>query len=88
LFEFNDAFTRAQFVSMVQPFLQNVQSLRGITAYKVRCDSTNNPPIVIQNNQMIVDIFIMPNYSINWIQLNFVAVPPSMSFSEAESIQY
>jgi hypothetical protein len=62
--------------------------LRGITAYVVRCDATNNPPQVVQNNQMVADIFVMPNYSINWIQLNFVNVPPTMSFSEAESIQY
>lgn len=88
LFEFNDAFTRAQFVSMVQPFLQQVQSLRGLINYAVRCDDTNNTPQVIQSNQMVADIFVLPNYSINWIKLNFVAVPPTLSFSEAESIQF
>jgi hypothetical protein len=88
LFDFNDAFTRAQFVSMVQPFLQQVQAQRGIIGYYVRCDATNNTAQVIQNNQFVCDIFIMPNYSINWIQLNFINVPPSMTFAEAETIQY
>jgi phage tail sheath protein FI len=88
LFEFNDSFTRSQFVAMVNPFLANVKSLRGIINYLVRCDSTNNTAWVIQNNQFVADIFIQPNYSINWIKLNFVNVPPTVSFTEAEAIQY
>jgi len=88
LFEFNDAFTRAQFVATVNPFLSQVQSQRGIIQYYVRCDSTNNTAQVIQNNQFVADIFIQPNYSINWVLLNFVNVPPSISFTEAESVQY
>ena len=88
LFEFNDSFTRSQFISMVTPFLQQVQSQRGIEQFLVRCDSTNNPPQVVQNNEFVADIFIQPNYSINWIKLNFVNVPPTISFAEAESIQY
>ena len=88
LFEFNDDFTRAQFVALVKPFLQNVKSRRGITDFKVRCDDTNNTPWVIQNNQFIADIFIKPNYVIDWIQLNFVNVPPTISFEEAEGIQF
>ena len=88
LFEFNDSFTRMQFKSMVLPFLADIQAQRGILAYDVRCDATNNPGYIIQNNQFVADIFILPNYSINWISLNFVNVPPTISFSEAESIQY
>ena len=88
LFEFNDSFTRAQFVAMVTPFLQNVKSRRGITDFRIRCNEDNNTPWVIQNNQFIADIFIKPNYVINWIQLNFVNVPPTISFDEAEVFQF
>lgn len=88
LFEFNDEFTRSQFKAMVNPFLRDVQGRRGITGFHVRCDTTNNTPYVIQNNLFVADIFIRPNYSINWIKLNFINVPPTISFAEAESIQY
>ncbi len=88
LFEFNDSFTRSQFIAMVTPFLQNVKSRRGITDFRIRCDETNNTAWVIQNNQFIADIFIKPNYVINWIQLNFVNVPPTISFDEAEVFQF
>lgn len=88
LFEFNDDFTRSQFKAMINPFLQQIQGQRGITGFLVRCDATNNPPYVVQSNEFVCDIFIRPNYSINWVKLNFVNVPPTLSFAEAESIQF
>jgi len=88
LFEFNDEFTRSQFKAMLTPFLKDVQGKRGITGFLVRCDQTNNTPWIIQNNQFVADIFIRPNYSINWIMLNFIAVPPTLSFAEAEAVQF
>lgn len=82
LFEFNDEFTRAQFVSLVDPFLRDVQSRRGIFDYRVVCDESNNTPEVIDRNEFIGDIYIKPARSINFIQLNFVAVRTGVSFEE------
>ena len=82
LFEFNDEFTRAQFVAQVEPFLRDIQSARGIIDFKVICDAANNPPSVIDRNEFRGDIFIKPNKSINFIQLNFVAVSSGVEFSE------
>jgi hypothetical protein len=81
LFEFNDEFTRAQFVALVTPFLRDVQGRRGITDFKVVCDTTNNTPQVIDSNQFVGDIFIKPARSINFIQLNFVAVGTGVDFT-------
>ena len=81
LFEFNDTFTRAQFVNLVNPYLRNIQGRRGITDFLVVCDNTNNTPAVIDSNQFIGDIYIKPARSINFIQLNFVAVPTGVQFS-------
>ncbi len=82
LFEFNDEFTRAQFRNIVEPFLRDVQGRRGITDFKVVCDETNNPPSVIDRNEFVGDIYIKPARSINFIQLNFVAVRTGVEFSE------
>jgi len=81
LFELNDEFTRAQFVSLVTPFLRDIQGRRGITDFKVVCDSTNNTPNVIDSNQFVGDIYIKPARSINFIQLNFVAVATGVDFN-------
>jgi hypothetical protein len=82
LFEFNDEFTRAQFVALVTPFLRDVQGRRGIYDFRVVCDNTNNTPQVIDSNQFVGDIYIKPARSINFIQLNFVAVRTGVDFSE------
>jgi phage tail sheath protein FI len=82
LFEFNDEFTRAQFVNIVTPFLREVQGRRGVTDFKVVCDASNNTGQVIDTNNFVGDIFIKPNRSINFIQLNFIAARSDVSFSE------
>ena len=82
MFEFNDQFTRAQFVNLVEPYLRDVQGRRGITDFRVVCDGTNNTGEVIDANQFVGDIYIKPARSINFIQLNFVAVRTGVSFDE------
>jgi phage tail sheath protein FI len=82
LFEFNDAFTRAQFRNLVEPFLREVQGRRGITEYKVVCDESNNTGEVIDRNEFVADIYVKPARSINFIQLNFIATRSGISFEE------
>ena len=82
LFEFNDEFTRAQFRNLIEPFLRDVQGRRGVTDFSVVCDDTNNTADVIDRNEFRADIFVKPNRSINFIQLNFVATRSGVAFSE------
>ena len=82
LFEFNDAFTRAQFRNLVEPFLRDVQGRRGITDFSVVADETNNTGEVIDRNEFVADIYIKPARSINFITLNFIAVRTGVAFSE------
>jgi hypothetical protein len=82
LFEFNDAFTRAQFKNLVEPFLRDVQGRRGIYDFRVVCDGTNNGTQVVDANNFVADIFIQPAKSINFIQLNFIATRTGIAFEE------
>ena len=82
LFEFNDEFTRAQFRNIVEPFLRDVQGRRGVTDFLVTCDSSNNTADVIDRNEFRADIFVKPNRSINFIQLQFVATRSGVAFEE------
>jgi len=82
LFEFNDAFTRNQFTSIVNPFLRNVQGRRGIFDFKVVCNESNNTGQVIDANEFVADIFIKPARSINFITLNFIATRTGVNFEE------
>jgi len=82
LFEFNDEFTRANFRNIVEPFLREVQGRRGITDFKVICDTSNNTPEVIDSNNFVASIFIQPARSINFITLSFIATRTGVSFTE------
>ena len=82
LFEFNDEFTRAQFRNLVEPFLRDVQGRRGIFDFRVVCDTSNNTGDVIDRNEFVGDIYVKPARSINFIQLNFVAVRTGVEFEE------
>lgn len=83
LFQFNDDFTQGRFRSIVEPVLRTIEGRRGITAHKVVCDESVNTPDVVQNNQFIGQVFVKPNYSINFIRIDFVVVGASVNIEEA-----
>ena len=82
LFELNDELTRANFRNIVEPFLRDVQAKRGLYGFLVVCDSSNNTPDIIDNNEFRADIFLKPTKSINYITLTFVATRTGVSFEE------
>jgi phage tail sheath protein FI len=82
LFEFNDEFTRSEFVAIVEPLLREIQARRGIQDFFVQCDERNNTPEVIDRNELIASIFIKPARSINFITINFVATRTGADFEE------
>lgn len=82
LFELNDELTRANFKNIVEPFLRDVQAKRGLFGFLVVCDTTNNTPDVIDNNEFRADIFLKPAKSINFVTLTFVATRTGVSFEE------
>ena len=82
LFELNDELTRANFRNIVEPFLRDVEAKRGLFGFLVVCDTTNNTPDVIDNNEFRADIFLKPAKSINYVTLTFVATRTGVSFEE------
>lgn len=82
LFELNDSETRANFINIVEPFLTDIQSQRGIEDFRVICDETNNTSDIVDNNEFRADIFIQPARSINFITLTFVATRGGINFTE------
>ena len=82
LFEFNDEFTRSEFVAIVEPLLREIQARRGIQDFFVQCDERNNTPEVIDRNELVASVFIKPARSINFITINFVATRTGADFEE------
>jgi len=82
LFELNDELTRANFRNIVEPYLRDVQAKRGLYGFLVVCDTTNNTPDVIDNNEFRADIYLKPAKSINYVTLTFVATRTGVAFEE------
>jgi hypothetical protein len=82
LFEPNDDLTRLLLINMIEPFLRDVRSRRGIYEYLLICDSSNNTAERIDRNELWCDIYIKPVRSAEYIVLNFVATKTGASFTE------
>jgi len=82
LFEFNDSFSRSRFTATVEPFLRDIQGRGGVQDFAVVCDDSNNTPEVVDRNEFRGDIYVKPSRSINFIQLQFVAVRSGVEFTE------
>ena len=82
LFELNDELTRANFRNIVEPYLRDVQAKRGLYGFLVICDTTNNTPDIIDNNEFRADIYLKPAKSINYVTLTFIATRTGVSFEE------
>lgn len=85
LFKLNDEYTRAQFTNACRPFLRNMTARGAWEDVRFIADETNNGPSVRRSGQMNAKILIKPVYSINFIDLLFVAVGSEVSFDEIET---
>lgn len=74
LFENNTAFERMQITLQFNQFLDEVLNGGGLTRYQVVCDDSNNTPYIIQNNQLVIDIYLWPVYTTEFIALNTIVM--------------
>jgi len=80
VFEQNTAATRARFLNIVNPYLENIQAKSGLTTFKVVMDETNNTAEVIDRNQLVGQIYLQPTRTAEFIILDFVVLPTGASF--------
>jgi hypothetical protein len=85
LFDLNDEATRAEAVAKIEPFMERIQARRGVTDFRVVSDDTNNSAEDIDNNRMVVDLFIKPTRSIEEIPFRVVIVSTGVSFDSAQT---
>jgi hypothetical protein len=82
VFEQNDSLTRAVFMNMVKPFMEDIKGRRGVTDFLVDVGDKVNTPEVIDNNEFRANIFVKPTRAAEFIRINFIATKTGASFSE------
>ena len=82
VFEQNTAQTRNRFLNIVNPFLDQVQSQSGLSAFRVVMDGSNNTPDTIDRNYLVGQLFLQPTRTAEFIVLDFTIQPTGASFPE------
>jgi hypothetical protein len=80
VFEQNNVNTRNNFLAQVNPYLSSVQQQQGLTSFRVIMDESNNPPNVVDNNQLIGQIYLQPTRTAEFIILDFNVLPTGATF--------
>ena len=82
VFEQNTQALRNRFLNIVNPYLEQVQSNSGLSAFRVVMDESNNTPDVVDRNQLVGQIFVQPTRTAEFIVLDFVVQPTGATFPE------
>jgi hypothetical protein len=82
VFEPNTLFTRTQVVNVLTPIFENAKNTEGMYDYLIVCDERNNTPDVIDQNEMVIDIYIKPVRAAEFILVNFYATRTGQDFNE------
>ena len=82
MFEFNDEGTRANILGVLNPYYEQIKARRGVYEYLVVCDSTNNTPAVIDQNALVVNIFVKPTKVAEFLQVNMIVTKTGANFEE------
>jgi len=80
VFEQNDTNTRNELLSIINPYLLSIQQQQGLTSFKVIMDESNNPPSVVDQNQLVGQIYLQPTRTIEFILLDFNILPSGAIF--------
>jgi len=87
LFQFNDEFTQNEFVNLIEPLLRQIQGRRGLTDYRIICDSSNNTPDVVDAQEFVADIYVKIPNSINFVRINLIATRSGVNLDVTEGVQ-
>lgn len=82
VFEQNDQTLRDQFLAKVEPILLQIQNQRGLTAFKVVMDDSNNTADTIDRNILVGKIQLKPTRTAEFIDLTFQVLPTGARFED------
>ena len=82
VFEPNTLFTRTQVINTLSPIFETVKQTDGVYDYLLVCDERNNTPTVIDQNELVIDVYLKPVRAAEFILVNFYSTRTSTNFNE------
>jgi len=80
VFEQNNEATRNSLLSLINPYLSQVQQQQGLTSFQVIINESNNTPTTVDQNQLIGQIYLQPTKTAEFIILDFNILPTGATF--------
>ena len=85
VFEPNTLLTRTSVLNVLTPEFERVKNDQGMYDYLIICDERNNTPSTIDQNELVVDIYIKPVRAAEFVLVNFYATRTGQDFTELVS---
>ena len=82
LFENNTLLTRTRVANTLTPFFERVKAADGLYDFMIVCDERNNTGEVIDQNELVVDIYLKPVRTAEFVLVNFYATRTDTNFEE------
>jgi hypothetical protein len=82
IFDPNTLLTRTRVINTIQPIFENCKNTEGVYDYMLVCDERNNTPDIIDQNEMVIDIYLKPVRAAEFILVNFYATRTGTNFNE------
>ena len=82
VFEPNTLLTRTRVINTLTPIFENAKNTEGVYDYLIVCDERNNTPDIIDQNELVVDIYLKPVRAAEFILVNFYATRTGTDFNE------
>jgi len=82
VFEPNTLLTRTRVINTLTPIFDYAKNTEGLYDYLIVCDERNNTPSIIDQNELVVDIYLKPVRTAEFILVNFYATRTSANFNE------
>jgi len=81
VFEFNDSFTRDNIASIINAYMTDIKVRRGVYDFATVVDESNNTATIIDQNKLIVDLYVKPTRVAEFLQLNVIITPTGATFT-------
>lgn len=81
VFEPNTSFTRDSVNYLLSNFLENIRVRGGLYDFSVDTSEEINTPVVIDNNQMLVDVYVQPTRTAEFIRVSTIVTPTGVTLA-------
>lgn len=88
LYQPNNSFTREHILNDLNSEFSRISNIGGLYSYRIVCNASNNPPQVVDNNELRISILLQPARTLEFIVAQFVITKTGVSLEEVDAATF